>query len=122
MVRSPRFLRPHTITVINHTGEDAEGNELTSSATVGRVKVDGGYGILMATRGITTTDTVQITIDMSDYLSDKTYTPELTDPETQFALRPDDMIQYDGETYTITQVRIVNPIGANPQFLEVYAA
>lgn len=128
MVRSPRFLRPHTIIVINHTGEDDEGNELTSKTEVGRVKYDGSYGTTMATRGITTTDTVQVTMDMYDYTAKdpdtgtaKTYVSVLTDPTTQFTLKADDMIQYDGETYTITQVKVINPIGYAPLFIEVYA-
>lgn len=121
---SPRFLRPHTITVRNY-GPEVD-NEATYSDTVFKhVKFDGSYGITMATRGIDTTDTVLIMIDCKDYEAvGKTLVlaHQYDDPETQVCFRPDDVIIYNGQEYTISQVKVTDPFGTDPQFLEVTCA
>ena len=121
---SPRFLRPHTITVRNY-GPEVD-NEATYSDTVFKhVKFDGSYGITMATRGIDTTDTVLIMIDCKDYEAvGKTLVlaHQYDDPETQVCFRPDDVILYNGQEYTISQVKVTDPFGTDPQFLEVTCA
>lgn len=121
---SPRFLRPHTITVRNY-GPEVD-NEATYSDTVFKhVKFDGSYGITMATRGIDTTDTVLIMIDCKDYEAvGKTLVlaHQYSDPETQVCFRPDDVIIYNGQEYTISQVKVTDPFGTDPQFLEVTCA
>lgn len=122
MVRSPRFLRPHTIIVRNHVGESEDGEEQLIDATVGRVKFDGTYGITQSSRGITSSDTVVVVIDMHDYQSDKTYSKKFNDPSTQFTFATNDLIVYEGDTYTINQVKEISPRGTDPDFIEVYAS
>lgn len=122
MVRSPRFLRPHTITVRNHVGESEDGEEQLIDTTVGRVKFDGTYGITQSSRGITSSDTVVVVIDMHDYQSDKTYSKKLNDPSTQFTFATNDLIVYEGDTYTINQVKEISPRGTDPDYIEVYAS
>lgn len=122
MVRSPRFLRPHTIIIRNHVGESVDGEEQLIDTTVGRVKFDGTYGITQSSRGITSSDTVVVIIDMHDYQSDKTYSKKLTDPSTQFTLAANDLIVYEGDTYTINQIKEISPRGTDPDFVEVYAS
>ena len=122
MVRSPRFLRPHTIIVRNHVGESEDGEEQLIDTTVRRVKFDGTYGITQSSRGITSSDTVVVVIDMHDYQSDKTYSKKLTNPSTQFTFAVNDLIVYEGDTYTINQVKEISPRGTDPDFIEVYAS
>lgn len=122
MVRSPRFLRPHTIIVRNHVGENEDGEEKLIDTTVGRVKFDGTYGITQSSRGITSSDTVVVVIDMHDYQSDKTYSKKLNDPSTQFTFATNDLIVYEGDTYTINQIKEISPRGTDPDFIEVYAS
>lgn len=122
MVRSPRFLRPHTIIVRNHVGENEDGEEQLIDTTVGRVKFDGTYGITQSSRGITNSDTVVVVIDMHDYQSDKTYSKKLNDPNAQFTLAVNDMIVYEGDTYTINQIKEISPRGTDPDYIEVYAS
>ena len=122
MVRSPRFLRPHTIIVRNHVGESEDGEEQLIDTTVGRVKFDGTYGITQSSRGITSSDTVVVVIDMHDYQSDKTYSKKLTNPSTQFTFATNDLIVYEGDTFTINQVKEISPRGTDPDFVEVYAS
>ena len=123
VIRSPRFLRPHTITIRNRIGESDVGEELFSEATIDHVKFDGTFGVTQSTRGLTNTDTVVVTIDMHDYDSDKTYTQASDfDPDTEFVIRNDDQIVYQEDTYTINQVKVISPRGNDPDFIEVYAA
>lgn len=122
MVRSPRFLRPHTIIVRNHVGESEDGEEQLIDTTVGRVKFDGTYGITQSSRGITSSDTVVVVIDMHDYQSDKTYSKKFNDPSTQFTFATNDLIVYGGDTYTINQVKEISPRGTDPDYIEVYAS
>lgn len=121
---SPRFLRPHTITVRNF-GPEVD-NEATYSDTVFKhVKFDGTYGMTLGTRGVDTTDTVLIMIDCKDYEAvGKTLVlaHQYSDPETQVCFRPDDVIIYNGQEYTISQVKVTDPFGTDPQFLEVTCA
>ena len=116
------MVRPHTIIVRNHVGENEDGEEQLIDTTVGRVKFDGTYGITQSSRGITSSDTVVVVIDMHDYQSDKTYSKKLTDPSTQFTLATNDLIVYEGDTYTINQIKEISPRGTDPDFIEVYAS
>lgn len=121
---SPRFLRPHTITVRNY--EPEIDNEATYSDTVFKhVKFDGTYGLTLGTRGIDTTDTVLIIVDCKDYdAGNKKLVLEhqYDDPDSQVCFRKDDVILYNGQEYTISQVKVTDPFGTDPHFLEITCA
>ena len=122
MVKSPRWLRPHTIKVVNVLDE-ADYEQQTSETTVSRVKVAQQRSATYGSTGTSNSDTISITIDLNDYSSDKSYvTPDnYTDQETQFTLRAGDRVEVWGDYYEITSVSYVNPLRNTPEFLEVTA-
>lgn len=121
-MKSPRWLRPHTITVINVLPEE-DGEERTTEATVWNVKVDFHNGATFGNTGRQTTDTVSVVIDANDLIASKTYREpqEFKDPEFEFTLRTGDRIQYQEQTWEITGVERTNPLRNEPEFIEVTA-
>lgn len=120
MVKSPRWLRPHTIKVMNILGEnDLEEN--TSEATLQHVKVTTSKGRIFGQTGASNSDNVIVTIDLNDYQADKTLVKPaaFTDPETQFTFRTGDRVEAHGDLYEITNVNIINPLRNTPEFLEL---
>lgn len=121
---SPRFLRPHTITVRNF-GPEVD-NEATYTDTVFQhVKFDGSYGITLGSRGVDTTDTVLIIVDCHDYEAQGkklVLEHQYDDPDTQVCFRTNDVILYNGQEYEISQVKVTDPFGTDPEFLEVTCA
>lgn len=124
MVKSPRFLRPHTVEIINKLAEE-DWEERTSSATIEFVKVMIKHSKTFGSTGSTTADKVLVTIDLNDYRADKEFITDedlFTDPESQFVIRRGDRIRYQGKEYEITSVEPVNPLRNAPEFLEVIAS
>ena len=120
MVKSPRWLRPHTIKVMNVLGENNLEEE-TSTATVQYVKVSKTKGRIYGTTGASNSDSTIITIDVNDYKADKELvSPSNFDtPKSQFTFRVGDRIEAHGDFYEITNVNIINPLRNTPEFLEV---
>ena len=122
MVKSPRWVRPHTVTVTNVLPE-VDGEEQTSTAKLEYVKVEDGRKASFGQTGRAYKDTVSIVIDMNDLVASKAYKEplEFTDPDTQFTLRPGDRVTAEGREWEITAVRRVNPLRSAPEFIEVTA-
>lgn len=121
-MKSPRWLRPHTITVINVL-QEVDYEEQTSEATLEHVKVDAHSGATFGDTGREAADTVSVVIDANDLIASKEYRKpnEFKDPETEFTLRIGDRIKYQEETWEITGVRRTNPLRNEPEFIEVTA-
>ena len=120
MVRSPRWLRPHTIKVMNILEEENQ-EEQTSTVTIQHVKVSKAKGRSYGQTGASNSDNVIITIDVNDYKADKILVPpsEFNTPESQFTLRVGDRIEAHGDIYEITNVTLINPLRNTPEFIEV---
>ena len=120
MVKSPRWLRPHTIKVMNILGEE-NLEEITSTVTVQHVKVSKTKARTYGQTGSSNSDTILITIDVNDYKADKVLVPpsEFKMPDKQFTLRTGDRIEAHGDIYEITNVNILNPLRNTPEFIEV---
>lgn len=122
MVKSPRWLRPHTIKVVNVLNE-TDYEQQTAETTVSRVKATQTRSATYGSTGTSNSDAINITIDLNDYSSDKTYvTPDsYTDQETQFTIRTGDRVEVWGDYYEVTSVTRINPLRNLPEFLEVTA-
>ena len=122
MMRSPRWLRPHTVKVINVL-EEVDGAEQTSTAILERVKFDAHRGSTFGSTGRQDADTVSVVIDVNDLQSSKEYRKpeEFENSNMEFTLRPGDRIEYDGKQYEITDVTLTNPLRNAPEFIEVTA-
>ena len=120
MVKSPRWLRPHTIKVMNVLGEE-NLEETTSTVTVQHVKISKTKTRTYGQTGASNSDTILITIDVNDYQADKVLVPssEFKTPDKQFTLRTGDRIEAHGDIYEITNVNILNPLRNTPEFIEV---
>ena len=123
MVKSPRWLRPHTVTVENDLPEK-DWEARTSTTVLKYVKVDYGRSSSFSKTGRTMIDTVTVTIDANDLVADKEYVTadKYTDPDTQFTLRPGDRIHYEGRVWEISGVKHINPLRNAPEFIEVTAS
>lgn len=120
MVKSPRWLRPHTIKVMNFLGEnDLEEN--TSTATVQHVKVSTTKGRIFGQTGASNSDSLIVTIDMNDFEADKELVEPnaFENPENQFTFRTGDRVEAHGDFYEITNVNIINPLRNKPEFIEL---
>lgn len=119
-MKSPRFVRPHSIVVKNYIGEvdrEAKYKEMK----VDFVKVNINYGIQQSQKGVTTNNKVSITIDMNDYEAVEPYVKPIEFKGVGFTLRADkDFIIYDGKEYTINEIKVINPFEDAPVFIEVY--
>ena len=122
MVRSPRWLRPHTVTIENALPEE-NWESKSSKAELKYVKVEYGRTARFSDIGRTLSDAVTVIIDANDLVADKQYVVQdkFTDPETQFTLRAGDKIHYNGREWEITGVRHINPLRNAPEFIEVKA-
>lgn len=120
MVKSPRWLRPHTIKVMNILGEE-NLEEITSTVTVQHVKISKTKARTYGQTGASNSDTILITIDVNDYQADKVLVSplEFKAPEKQFTFRTGDHIEAQGDIYEITNVNILNPLRNTPEFIEV---
>lgn len=120
MVKSPRWLRPHTIKVMNILGEN-DLEESTSTATVQHVKVTVSKSRIFGQTGASNSDNVVVTIDLNDFKADKELVEPkaFKDPESQFTLRTGDRVEAHGDIYEITNVNIINPLRNTPEFLEL---
>ncbi len=130
-MRSPRFLRPHSITIKNKLGEDAQGDAIYQDTTVKHVCVDVSYGIHQSQKGVQSSGSCLIVFDMNDLVAyeggqKRNYVPlqdfeQREDKSGVFTLRPDDLIEYRNKIYTIVEIADINPQKDEPTFLEVIA-
>lgn len=121
-MRSPRWLRPHTVRIINVLDE-VDGTEQTSEAILEHVKFDAHTGSTFGSTGRQIHDTVSVVIDANDIQANKGYRKpeEFSNPNMEFTLRPGDRIAYEGKQYEITDVTLTNPLRNAPEFIEVTA-
>lgn len=130
-MRSPRFLRPHQVLIKNKLKENEFGEADYQFTTVKHVCVDVSYGIHQSQKGIQPSGSCLIVFDMNDLVAfedeqERKYANPLTfeqcaDISALFTLRPDDLIEYGGNTYTIVEIAVINPQKDEPTFLEVIA-
>lgn len=122
MVKSPRWLRPHQVTVINVLGEE-NMEEKTVETVVNHVKVETKRSKNFTSTGVEYVDTILIVFDMNDYSSWKDFVEgsSYIDSDAQWTLRRGDRIRFNDEEYEINDVKIVNPLKNTPEFIEVTA-
>lgn len=121
-MRSPRWLRPHTIKVTNILPEQ-DMQEQRSEAILERVKVELTKGSAMGSTGRSDQDGVIVVIDANDIKATKEYRDpqDFKNPMREFTLRSGDRIEYLGQNYEITGVTRTNPLRNEPEFIEVTA-
>ena len=124
MVKSPRWLRPHKITVINVLLENTAGEEQTSTTELRHVKVEAKRKAVYGTTGRSFTDTVTVVIDANDIDADKALVDpaDFNDPTSQFTLRVGDRVRFNDQELEISGVNRVNPLRSAPEFIEVSAS
>ena len=128
MIKSPRILRPDTITVKNEYKEiDFQMQYLET--TINHVRVDESYGIRQSKKGIDSEDNAVIVIDLNDleatqdnekadYIENK---DNLDLEKGLFTFKGDDIILYNDKEYTITKVNVAKRgLNKEPVFLEVF--
>lgn len=122
MVKSPRWLRPHQVTVINVLGEE-NFEEKVSETVVNHVKVEVKHSKANTSNGSENEDTILVVFDMNDYTSWKEFVEEdsFSDSNSQWTLKVSDRIDFEGQEYTINDVKIINPLRNAPEFIEVTA-
>ena len=108
MVKSPRWLRPHQVTVINVLGEE-NMEEKTVETVVNHVKVETKRSKNFTSTGVEYVDTILIVFDMNDYSSWKDFVEgsSYIDSDAQWTLRRGDRIRFNNEEYEINDVKIV---------------
>lgn len=124
MVKSPRWIRPHTVTVINALQETDDGEEQTSATELRYVKVELSRKATYGNTGRSYTDTASVIIDANDLMANKAYVKpdEFKDPSMQFTLRIGDRIRYENLEFEISRIVHTNPLRGTPEFIEVTAA
>lgn len=124
MVKSPRWIRPHTVTVINVLQETDDGEEQTSATELRYVKVGLSRKATYGNTGRSYTDTASVIIDANDLMANKAYVKpdEFKDPSMQFTLRIGDRIRYENLEFEISRIVHTNPLRGTPEFIEVTAA
>lgn len=124
MVKSPRWIRPHTVTVINVLQETDDGEEQTSATELRYVKVELSRKATYGNTGRSYTDTASVIIDANDLMASKAYVKpdEFKDPSRQFTLRIGDRIRYENLEFEISRIVHTNPLRGTPEFIEVTAA
>lgn len=124
MVKSPRWIRPHTVTVINVLQETDDGEEQTSATELRYVKVELSRKATYGNTGRSYTDTASVIIDANDLMASKAYVKpdEFKDPSMQFTLRIGDRIRYENLEFEISRIIRTNPLRGTPEFIEVTAA
>lgn len=122
MVKSPRWLRPHQVTVVNVL-EENDMQEQTSETIVNHVKVELKKSRTFGSTGAEYEDYLLIVFDMNDYTSWKQYAEPsaYTDTDSQWTLRRGDRIKFGSEEFNINDVKVVNPLKNMPEFIEVTA-
>ena len=121
-MRSPRWLRPHTIKVINVLPEK-DMQEQRSEAILERVKVELVRSSSLGNTGRSNQDGVSVVIDANDIKASKEYSEpqNFRNPMRQFTLRAGDRLEYQGQEYEITGVTHTNPLRNEPELIEVQA-
>lgn len=124
MVKSPRWIRPHTVTVINVLQETDDGEEQTSATELRYVKVELSRKATYGNTGRSYTDTVSVIIDANDLVATKAYVnpADFNNPSLQFTLRLGDRIRYEDLEFEISRIVRTNPLRGTPEFIEVAAA
>lgn len=124
MVKSPRWIRPHTVTVINVLQETDDGEEQTSATELRYVKVELSRKATYGNTGRSYTDTVSVIIDANDLVATKSYVNpvDFNNPSMQFTLRIGDRIRYEDLEFEISRIVRTNPLRGTPEFIEVTAA
>lgn len=132
MIRSPRVLRPFTVTIIHKT-ED----ENFIPAVIEHVAFDENYGIKQSNKGIADSDSVLLTIDLLDcgdnrFVDESKYEGKCgtftIGNEDYFVLGCTDETDFETlkektNVYSITKFSKARPVGSTKvQFLEVYAS
>ena len=132
MIRSPRVLRPFTVTIIHKT-ED----ENFIPAVIEHVAFDENYGIKQSNKGIADSDSVLLTIDLLDcgdnrFVDENKYEGKCgtftIGNEDYFVLGCTDETDFETlkektNVYSITKFSKARPMGSTKvQFLEVYAS
>lgn len=128
MVKSPRFLRPHTVTYVKALGEDYSGNQLTDSHYIGLVKAEVVHNSSKSNIGVENADTLLVTVDMNDYDCDVDLVVDDISVEDIFnsevgklKICVGDRIIFNRKEYEIESFNPISPLRNAPEFLEIRA-
>lgn len=127
-MRSPRKLRPDSITIYTPREENDEGKVLYDAYYIQHVKYDGNYGITQSQRGIEDKNNVLVVIDMNDFkVTDEfgTVIVSLKD----LLIKGKTLVAYGKQEemerrkcVMVNEVKILRALSTKIHFLEVYCS
>lgn len=117
---SPRWLRPHTITIRNKILEEIDGKCSYKETILHHVKFQGKTTDDLSREDTEVQDEYLITIDCHDM--EETFIPydQWEKEQKGFTVHPEgDEIEYKGQIYAITSFVLINPFRDDPEFIEI---
>lgn len=126
MEKSPRILRPDTVTVKNSIGEiDFKASYLTTE--IKYVRMNTSFGIKQSNKGINSDDNAVLVIDLNDLVAvqdgEKAVYVDADSfkkiPGT-FTFKGEDTVIFNNHSYTVNKINVKRGVSKMPIFLEVF--
>lgn len=117
---SPRWLRPHTITIRNKFPEEVGGKSSFKETVLRHVKFQGKAKDQLSREDTEVQDEYLVTIDCHDM--EEVFIPfdQWDTDQKGFTVHPEgDEIEYKGQIYVITSFVLINPFRDDPEFIEI---
>lgn len=126
MEKSPRILRPGTVTVKNSIGEiDFKASYLTTE--IKYVRMNTSFGIKQSNKGINSDDNAVLVIDLNDLVATQdgkaaeyVVADSFNCTPGTFTFRGDDTVVFNDHVYIVNKVNDKRGLSNTPQFLEVF--
>lgn len=121
-MRTPRFIRPHSITIVNYEPTETDNKRNSHETTLNHVKVQGAKKDSKSKELNYPDDSIKIIIDCSDI--DKPFEPftawDASITGDSWTVHPQsDQVIFNGETLNIESFDVINPFGNDPEFVEL---
>lgn len=121
-MRTPRFLRPHSVTIFNKLSEEFNSEAVYHDTVLSYVKVQGKTKSTVSTRksnSLEVADEILIVVDLSDAPKYKPFEHWNGDRESWTAHTSGDYILYDNRKLAIIGFTEINPFCNYPEFVEM---
>ena len=127
-MRSPRKLRPDSITIYTPREENDEGKVLYDVYYIQHVRYDGNYGISQSQRGIEDKNTVLVVIDMNDFKATDEFGTVITSLG-DLLIKGKTLVSYGKQEemdrkqcVIVNEVKPLHALSTKIHFLEVYCS
>ena len=120
-MRSPRILRPDTVTLFVPLPENEDGDVLYHRTVLKHVRYDANYGIVQSAKGIDTNYKVLVVIDMDDLVGTDAGEIEnlLIKGKTMIC---NGEVDDSAEHVTVNEVKPIHALSRKIEFIEVYCS